>query len=429
MPRINRDPTGDIPPSDAVIGAALPSDMTANQRSAALQSARAAWQAQHQAAVEAWNAQADSDAAVARQAEEDAAAERQRVEEARLAALREAEEADRIAQEAKRPKFDVDDSAQAPAFFELQVPSSALKDLREGRFVDWHLFTPELCLEDQDSYRHDPEYKLTETSDGSLVMRTARRATKTPIQPDKSLSYEQWSSGILSFLRTIKDVGWSEQVVDQWNSFFFQLGHHPARAKDPRAIVIYAAGIRADWHRERANGKKLFNVSLIHPARMQAALDEAKGWDLDAKMKAATAATQAAEAAAQAATAAVQALALRVPTPKATAPGSQKPYGRSGQSFRQDAASSAHRACVICLGRHAHNVAACASATLHGSDKKAACARRGGVLTNVTNNVAVCLIYNIKGACNGGKGHNGAHECSGCGKHGHSAQECPALSA
>ncbi|EJD42265.1 hypothetical protein AURDEDRAFT_168572 [Auricularia subglabra TFB-10046 SS5] len=230
-------------------------------------------------------AQAAADAAAERQATADAAVELQRIEDARAATQREAEEAEHLALEASRAKFNVDKSAQAPAYAEVQAPLSARDDIRKGKFVEWHLFTPEMCMEDRDAYQKEPEYKLTKLDNGSLVMRSTRRATKTPVILDNLLIYEQWSSGIPAFLRTIKDVGWSEEVVDQWNMFLFQLQLHPARAQDPRAIVIYAAGIRADWHRDFSDNKKLFNVALIHGGRIQAALDEAKKRDTDANLK------------------------------------------------------------------------------------------------------------------------------------------------
>ncbi|EJD44542.1 hypothetical protein AURDEDRAFT_166328 [Auricularia subglabra TFB-10046 SS5] len=288
MPRIERDPTGDLPPDDSVIEAALPASMTAEQRAAAIQSARNVWQTQHDAAVVAWNQQKEDDAAIARQAAEDEEAERQRLEEARQAALKEAEDADRLAQEAKRPKFNIDSAAEASVLTELQAPTSAREDLRKGKWVAWHLFTPEMCREDLNAYQHDQEFKLAKADDGGLIMQPSRRLTRTPVIPDRQLTYEQWSSAIPTFLRTIKEVGWPDELLQQWNSFLFQLQHHPARFEDSRAVVIFAADYRADWHRAHADGKSVFNISRINAVRMMDALATSKRMSLDAAIQVST---------------------------------------------------------------------------------------------------------------------------------------------
>ncbi|KZV78843.1 hypothetical protein EXIGLDRAFT_783169 [Exidia glandulosa HHB12029] len=413
--RIERDPTRDIAPEASVIEAALPATLTADERTAAVDRALAAWQTHHDGLVAAWQAQVDADAAEARDREEAAAAEQLRLEEARLAALKEAEDAERAAQEAKRPKFSVDNDAVAPVTTEFQVGPTTREDLRKGKWVAWHLFTPELCREEMNSYQLEAVYTLVPGDDGNVVMRSSRRGTKTTVLPDRRLSFEQWSSGIPIYLRTIKDVGWPPLVVEQWNTMLFKLQHHNARFQDPRAVVLYSAQLRDDWHRDFTDGKVLFNVSHICETRVTNALLASKMQDFDSAI---------AEAKATAS-------ALRAPTQSTSKSSTRpEPYTKGGAHFQTDAANAGHSACVICLGRHTHNVATCTSDTLHGTTKKAATTRRGGVLTNITNNTAVCLRYNVRGACNAmGAGHNGAHDCSGCGKAGHSAQACTALRA
>lgn len=93
------------------------------------------------------------------------------------------------------------------------------------------------------------------------------------------------------------------------------------------------------------------------------------------------------------------------------------------QSFRPGASSSSHSACAVCLGRHQHLVAKCNSETLW-DDQRAWCRRnQNNRLVNPSGDI-VCSDWQRPSSCPS-KDHDSRHQCSGCGKQDHGAQQCP----
>ena len=94
------------------------------------------------------------------------------------------------------------------------------------------------------------------------------------------------------------------------------------------------------------------------------------------------------------------------------------------QSFRVGAGGNGVlSACTICLGCHPHNVYNCTSATLWDSSP-ARCQRNGqGRLVNPAGSI-LCSDWQRPNGCPS-TSHDSCHECSGCGKQTHGAQNCP----
>lgn len=100
-----------------------------------------------------------------------------------------------------------------------------------------------------------------------------------------------------------------------------------------------------------------------------------------------------------------------------TATHSPKPFFPSGAS------PQAASACAVCLGRRPHNVARCSPDTLWDGTK-ARCRRdRQGRIIN-PGGQAVCFDWQRPNGCQSNSPSH-IHECSGCGKGTHGAQECP----
>lgn len=94
-----------------------------------------------------------------------------------------------------------------------------------------------------------------------------------------------------------------------------------------------------------------------------------------------------------------------------------------GQSFRDDDATRVYSACLICLGRHKHQVNSCTATMLWDGKTRARCKRErnGRSILNPAGQV-LCGDWQRSRSCSG-TGH--IHECSGCGKLDHGAQSCP----
>ena len=93
------------------------------------------------------------------------------------------------------------------------------------------------------------------------------------------------------------------------------------------------------------------------------------------------------------------------------------------QSFQPGASSPGLSACAICLGRHPHIVAKCKSDTLWDGSRAHCKRSEQGHLVN-TNGNTICSDWQRPGGCSA-TGHDSRHQCSGCGKPTHGAQQCP----
>jgi hypothetical protein len=92
-------------------------------------------------------------------------------------------------------------------------------------------------------------------------------------------------------------------------------------------------------------------------------------------------------------------------------------------SFHAGTSSCTPSACAICLGRHHHKVYKCNSITLWNGEKPHCHRNEQGCIIN-PNGSTICSDWQRPiGCASSGSGHH--HECSGCGKGDHGAQECP----
>ena len=92
-------------------------------------------------------------------------------------------------------------------------------------------------------------------------------------------------------------------------------------------------------------------------------------------------------------------------------------------SFPAGASSRGPSACAICLGRHRHEISKCCSETLWNGEK-ARCHRNDQGRLVSPAGLIICSDWQRPNGCStSGAGHR--HECSGCGKNDHGAQECP----
>ena len=113
---------------------------------------------------------------------------------------------------------------------------------------------------------------------------------------------------------------------------------------------------------------------------------------------------------------------LRAPTEERK---QKQPFSKStGQVFRTGAASSTLPACAVCLGCFPHSVFNCKATTLWDKSTPAYCYKnQSGRLVNPKGSI-LCSDWQRLTGCDISS-HSPRHECSGCGKHDHGAQECP----
>jgi len=96
----------------------------------------------------------------------------------------------------------------------------------------------------------------------------------------------------------------------------------------------------------------------------------------------------------------------------------------SQQSFQTGAAGNgALSACTICLGRYPHDIFNCKLCTLWDGSPARCKKNSQGRLVNPAGNI-LCSDWQRPNSCSSTT-HDSRHECSGCGKPAHGAQNCP----
>ena len=102
-----------------------------------------------------------------------------------------------------------------------------------------------------------------------------------------------------------------------------------------------------------------------------------------------------------------------------------KGKGKSGeQSFFQGGTTArGGSACAVCLGRHEHEYAKCSAAKLWSGGKVCVGRNEQGRLVTI-DGLPICFSFQTPAGCSETT-HPTRHTCSGCGKSGHGAQQCP----
>lgn len=100
----------------------------------------------------------------------------------------------------------------------------------------------------------------------------------------------------------------------------------------------------------------------------------------------------------------------------------------NGQSFRDGASSSVRSACVICLGRHQHDVLRCTAQYFHGTTQPTRATRSRSNSDSILlrgSKARICLHFNLPKGCRySASDAHPLHECTGCGSTAHGAQRC-----
>ena len=104
---------------------------------------------------------------------------------------------------------------------------------------------------------------------------------------------------------------------------------------------------------------------------------------------------------------------------------SSRGKGKGGeQSFFQGGTAAWGRStCVICLGHHKHKYTKCSATKLWNRGKTWVHRNNSRWLISVEG-LPICLSFQTSAGCSGTT-HPTRHTCSGCGKSGHGAQQCP----
>lgn len=279
--RITQDPSLEVIPDhagpfyDAIRTTLIQNGMTAEQ---AIEALNASWNQNHEARIQRWNQQVVDDANAEEEAQRQAAlqAGQQQEQEPRND---EQPEVDK-----KKAKMnDFDDAAVVDTYIAPRPAQYALRRIEEFDYVELWYLTPEGCSDASQSLQtqSDDAFGITKIDDMiSLRTVSALKASKNVI-PDAQLTFRQMSMAKNTFVPLMSKYKWPDKAVNSMAHFFTQLEMHPYRQRDhgERALVVYQARVRRDWHDRLKQGTG-FNIGIINEDLLQSIyrsiLDEAQ---------------------------------------------------------------------------------------------------------------------------------------------------------
>lgn len=470
MPRITQDPDLEVRPdfTSVAFDPLCTALATAEGIDKAAVAARLAdaWVVDNNTRKEAWAEQVREDkagAAEARLAQE--AEELRELEE-----LRKEEETEKREKEKKKPKL---------KGFVANKPVGNVPDLRPSRYaihklderdyVELYYFTDEGCSE---AVRFDrtiaqDAFTFAKADDTLLLKPMASHKPSSKVIPDEDLTWRQMSMAKTCLLHHMSQAGWPEELVIALAEFYLNLEGHPMRRQvDGDTVLLhYQAQVRREWHEalRATDDDDVFDISFINRQRVEEIA--AVLWNtrrttgvlrLEEQMaktnlvsdsprtsraqgtKRGRSRSSSPEPRGQSSRHRANRSARRrhhspeaqrqnrlSPPPKdAKRRRTAKSASDAQQSFQTGAAGDgALSACTICLGRHPHDVFKCASCSLWDGTPARCQKNAQGRIVNPAGNI-LCSDWQRPNGCSS-SAHDSRHECSGCGKPTHGAQNCP----
>lgn len=225
-----------------------------------------AWDVEHNARIDAWNAQQAATRAAeaaALQAERDAQNAQLRLDEAEA-------EKERKDAEKKKPKINDFDTALPPPSIIVPRPSQyALQKLSTFEFIEMWYFSPDGCAEATRNHRSqaDDAFGLTASNDILTIRPVASVKASKNARADHDLTFSEFLQAKNSFLHHVKQSAWPDKHVNVLAEFFWNLENHPMRSNTNGDIIAlqYASRIRRQWHDDlKSSPGRAFNIAIIN---------------------------------------------------------------------------------------------------------------------------------------------------------------------
>jgi hypothetical protein len=272
MPRIVSDPALDIEPDftsatfegirNRIIGnTQLTHDEAANELAMG-------WQQDRDIRVAAWTLQVNEETRLAAEA---AQAERELLDQERALLEQEAEK-ERRETEKKKPKINDFQAGASVGDTLTHRPSQyAIHKLKSFEYVELWYFSPDGCREAADEAKSaaDGTFGFTKVDDFIALKAVAAFKPSRKVIQDHSLEWRQFDMAKNSFLLYMNKLKWPEKHQRAITMFFMNVVSHPHRSEPfgERALLLYAARVRRDWHDtlalDNAFDISVFNTNLL----------------------------------------------------------------------------------------------------------------------------------------------------------------------
>lgn len=323
--------------------------------------------------------------------------------------------------------MDFDDDSQPPDILPMQVSRYALEKLAKFEWVNLWYFTKAGILDTALSASNftDGSLNLKQTDAGYILdYGKAAKPSRSAVK-DESLKWSQIVEAKHNILEAV--VGWPKKNRMALAAFFLQLEKLKGMGASEKALVIYQARIRILWHAGLKGEAKPFNISNINMNTLASIenevrdnrqdLLEEKLDELSRKCDRANTGSdrdRGRDAGSSRAAGRQRSSRSRSPRRRTT----DRRFRR--RSTENETALSA---CPVCLSRQRHRIQECKATSLWDGKHKARCVRADkGKITDLDGRV-LCIRWNQTVGCRDTSPRH-IHECSGCGKTSHGAQEC-----
>ena len=133
-------------------------------------------------------------------------------------------------------------------------------------YVELWYFTTEGCKEASKATptAADDTFGLLKTDAGlALQSIKATRASRNAI-PDEHLTWEQITTARYTLIQTATRVGWPQKHTLALAEFYIRLEGLKAEGYNTRALLLYHAVVRRQWHETMRGQGKPFNLSIIN---------------------------------------------------------------------------------------------------------------------------------------------------------------------
>ncbi|KAF8812014.1 hypothetical protein BYT27DRAFT_7088397, partial [Phlegmacium glaucopus] len=187
-------------------------------------------------------------------------------------------EEERAEPEKRKPKMkDFDDTAAVGNYIAPRPAQYALRRIEDFEYVELWYLTPEGCT-DATQHQHtqnDDTFGLTKVDDMVTLKSVSSLKASRNVIPDNELSFRQVSMAKNTFIQLITKYQWSEKAINAFAQLFTQLELHPYRQREfgERALIIYQAQVRREWHDQLKLGSA-FNIGIINEDLLQSIYKE-----------------------------------------------------------------------------------------------------------------------------------------------------------
>jgi hypothetical protein len=271
--RILHDPHLEIRPDhagphyDVLRNALVQNGMTPEQ---ALQALNDSWTQNHDARALAWDQQVADDAA---QAAQDVNQGPQQQPEDLVP--QDPPQPGEVAVEGEKKKQkmkDFDDAASVGNYIAPRPSQYALRRLEDFEYVELWYFTPEGCSDatQLQTTQHDDAFGLTKVDDFVTLKSISSVKASKNVVVDADLSFRQISMAKNALIPLMTKYQWTEKSIKAFAQMFTLLELHPYRQREfgERALIIYQARVRREWHDQLKIGSA-FNIGILNEDLLQ----------------------------------------------------------------------------------------------------------------------------------------------------------------